>query len=358
MDILNNINAIYYSEFLFKNYFKTWLKILSIDKNFLPYATSNLIRSGYDRNFLKNYILKFLIKDVNSNLQLTIDNIWLLKLLIYIYGKHDYNEIISKLVTLNTGFNPNDKDKMEFPLTYYQAILNFSYKYRENNIDYYYTLLYTGQRTDPELIVLIEQFNTNKDYYLIIYQAGMNNNSYFVELLINALVKNNLTDSIHKNFIPIINKAAKNNNLEMIKLLLPYNSNNYYKDAIHEAVKNNNLEIVKFLVQNYNNFDYKREIEQAVKNNNIEIIQYLESYNQNKNYLNAIKSTTNSNIVNLLVPLSRLSYPELIAYALNDDKPQILQLLEPYFTMRHYQEAKRHVGLEGREYIERMARNR
>jgi len=26
--------------------------------------------------------------------------------------------------------------------------------------------------------------------------------------------------------------------------------------------------------------------------------------------------------------------------------------------MRHYQEAKRHVGLEGREYIERMARNR
>ena len=219
MDTLNNNILIHYSEFLLKNYTNVWYKIFKLNKDFMPYVMYNIYYTQ---------ALGIITKVINKNYRHR--NLIALPFLVRINGYQDYLNIINR-GKINT-------------------------------------------------VKLFEPYNSNKDYRHAIYMAVKNNNEEVLEYLTPL--------STNKDYLYAIRVAIKFNYIAIIEFLMKFNTNKDYVPLVYKAFKNRIYDALKILVAAVGPYDYGLLVSRASKHNDIKMLEIIMPYNTNKNFINAI----------------------------------------------------------------------
>jgi len=302
MNILNNTSSIYYSEFLFKNYLKVWLKLLLINNHFLPYATTNLVRNKLNSVDLINSL-------INANVPFST-----IKYFIEKSGKRNYNKLISNII---------NNYKIKLTPVYDTELIKLLVKYNSNN-DYLQLIKLANRSSLPVISEYLIDYNTNFNYDTIVKFLSTNNKPAIIKKLINSnadieLIKRLLEiffklDRFNRlDYSSLINSLAYQGNLELIKLIAPYDNVKHYVDGIERAAKDNRLDIIRYLAplnMDNKNSRFYPNLGQVIytvikKNLNPEIINIVEPYNTDKNYnidINLAAKKNKAGIIRKLAP--------------------------------------------------------
>jgi len=188
--------------------------MLFIDKFFIPYATSNLIRNKLNITKLINFLL--------SGDKIDFD---IIKRLVNIMGKRDYRYVIDYIITI---FKPKSIKNYNTLVSFFSILFLLIDEYSSNN-DFLQQIKLASQQSLFSIKLHLIRHNTNYDYDKIIRSLSDKDKDNIIEhlILINADIKileHLLQLFAKRDYSSLISKLKKTNNVDMIKILDPYNN--------------------------------------------------------------------------------------------------------------------------------------
>lgn len=281
LKIIEKINNNEYN--MFK---KIIIKNLSISKINQDEIISKLIKTN--RYLMLKWLLKkeFKIKYSYLILSINYNRYNIIKLLI----KNGINISLNNNYCLYLSIINNNYDvfKLLFNLIEFNSSLNYLLlkSIEINNYDIFKKLIKKIQPNADCLINALHNQNYNISKYII------NNYNYDYNIIKQSFRNIIINNKFNIKFIKLFNKfyikdeeifyyCCKNNNLNIIKLII-INNLEFINKGLIIACVNNNLNIVKYLIEEYNaDYNLTNCIKYAVEQTNIEIVKYLLLYDIN-----------------------------------------------------------------------------